>query len=207
MKWFIAVAVLLVPVSLFAQAPSNELGVFISTSQFESTSFTDEDGTFEIGFDEDLGYGVSYTRFFTPSVAIEFGAQRLGGDVEVSFGAPINITAEAGEINLNVYSATAQYHFPHGKLDPYIGGGVAYLTGDVDFIDDPEDPDSVSNADFDNELTWLANIGIGYAITDSVSIGADVKYIAYDPKAEGDTDEGRVDVNPLVIAGGVKFQF
>lgn len=208
-KWFVAVAVLVVPASLFAQTPANELGVFVSTSQFDSTTFTDfETGEgFEIDFDEDIGYGATYTHFFSPNVSLEFGAQRLGGDVEVSFDAPVNITVDAGEINLDVLSATAQYHFPHGKLDPYIGGGVAYVTGDIDLIADPEDPESPANLELDAETTWLVNLGLGYAVTQNVSIGADVKYIAYDPKAEGDTDEGRVDVNPVVISGGVKFRF
>ena len=40
-----------------------------------------------------------------------------------------------------------------------------------------------------------------------ISFAGDVKYIPYDPKESGDTDDGRIDVNPLVISANVKLRF
>jgi outer membrane protein len=208
-KWFVAVAVLAFPVVLSAQTPANEFGVFVSRPAFDSTRFVDfESGDdFELEFDENAGYGVNFTHSFSPQVSLELTAQKMSGDVQVSLDTP-PITVNAGEINLMAYSATAQWHFAGtGKFDPYVGAGVAYVTGDVDFIDDPEDPDATSNSDLENETTWLANAGIAYRISNTLSIGADAKYITYEPKAEDDVTEDRVDINPLVISAGVKFRF
>jgi len=210
-KWFAVLAVLAFPLSLAAQTPANELGVFVSASSFDDTTLPDDelDVDVELEFDEQIGYGVSYNRFWTPQLSTEFAVQRLGGDIDVSIiDGPTTITVDAGEIDLTAYSGTVQWHFgATGRFDPYVGGGVAYVTGDVDLIADPEDPESVDNVELENETTWLANAGINYRLTNSIAIGADAKYIAYEPKGKGDADDERVDVNPLVISAGVKFRF
>jgi hypothetical protein len=35
----------------------------------------------------------------------------------------------------------------------------------------------------------------------------DGKYILYKARAEGDSDADAVDINPLILAAGVKFRF
>ena len=210
MKLLLALAVLAFPLSLTAQ-PANELGVFVSLPKFDSTTIVDPELGIEIelDFDEDMGYGVSYNRYWTPNLSTEFAVQNLGGDLEATVtDGTTRITVDAGEINLMAYSGTVQWHFARGgRFAPYVGGGVAYMTGDIDIPSDPDDPDFVENIDLDNETTWLVNAGVNIGITDSIALAGDVKYISYDPKAEGDTDEGRVDVNPLIFSAGVKFRF
>ncbi|HEX8251739.1 MAG TPA: OmpW family outer membrane protein [Thermoanaerobaculia bacterium] len=211
-KWIIAVATLVFPLALSAQTRQNELGFFVSSSQFDSTRIEDDELDFdvELDFDENIGFGVSYNRYWTNQLSTEFAAQRLGGDIQVSLvDGPTSITVDAGEIELTAFSGTLQWHFGGaGRFDPYIGGGLAYVTGDVDVLADPEeDPEATENVELENETTWLANAGVNFRITDALSIGADAKYIAYEPEAEGDDSGESLDVNPLVFSAGIKFRF
>src|ERR1043165_4471933 len=72
--------VLALPASLFAQ--SNAIAVFANHPTFRSTSFTDpvEDVTVDIKFDSKVGYGVSYDRFLSPNLSVQFLGQRLRAD-------------------------------------------------------------------------------------------------------------------------------
>lgn len=209
---YTAVALFVFSVTLSAQ-PASELGLFVSQSGFDTTTFTDpEVGVdVEIEFDEDMGYGVSFNHYWTPALSTEFAAQTLGGDVQITISDNLtDVTFDAGEVDLMAYSATLQWHFARGsRFSPYIGGGAALLTGDVEFPVDATDPDNedVETVDLENEFTWVANAGIDIGLTGSLAINADAKYFAYEPKGDGDADEDRLDVNPLVISAGIKFRF
>ena len=186
---------------LFGFAQSNELGIFISTSQFDDGEIQDADDILEVEFDEDMGYGVSFNRFWTDSFSTEFAYQKLGADLTVSFE---DIAADAGDLNLDILSATGQIHFARGSIiSPYIGGGAAYISGEAGSID----VDEIEDADLENEFEWLANAGVNFNIGRSFGIFIDGKYILYEARGEGDSDDEAVEINPLVIAGGIKFRF
>ena len=122
---FIALALLLLP--LTAAAQMNDLGVFISTSQLEDSEIDDAGDIFDVEFDEDMGYGILYNRFWTNSFSTEFAYQKLGADLTVSFE---DIAEDAGELNLDILTATGQFHFAKGSMiSPYLGGGAAYISG------------------------------------------------------------------------------
>ena len=195
----VLLSLLAFPVLGFAQ--SNELGIFISTSQFDDSEIEDAGDILEVEFDEDMGYGVSFNRYWTPAFSTEFAYQKLGADLTVSFE---DIAADAGDLNLDILSATAQFHFARGSLiSPYIGGGAAYISGEAGSIDAEE----LEDADLENEFEWLANAGINLNFGRSLGVFLDGKYILYEARAEGDSDDDAVDINPLVIAGGIKFRF
>jgi outer membrane protein W len=208
-KFILAVAVLVFPLTLSAQTRANELGVFASMSRFDETTESDVDGDVTLGFDENIGYGVSYNRYWSNQLSTEFAAQRLGGDIQVSaFDGPGSVTINAGELNMTVLSATLQWHFAsNSRIDPYIGAGAAYITGDADVLTDIDPAAATENVDLDTETTWLANAGLNFRFSDALSIGADAKYMKYEPRAEGDGPQDRIDVNPLVISAGLKFRF
>ena len=195
----VLLSLLAFPLLGFAQ--SNELGIFISTSQFDDSEINDAGDILELEFDEDMGYGVSFNRYWTPAFSTEFAYQKLGADLTVSFE---DIVADAGDLNLDILSATAQLHFARGSLiSPYIGGGAAYISGEAGSID----VDEIEDADLENEFEWLANAGINLNFGRGFGVFVDGKYILYEARAEGDSDDDAVDINPLVIAGGIKFRF
>lgn len=209
-KWLLAFVVLVSPFSLGAQtAPANELGVFASVSSFGSTSITDAEFDLVFEFDEDVGYGVSYNRFWTNRFSTELSVQKLGADLEVtvSDGAP-SVVVATGEVDLTAYSATAQWHFARsGRISPYVGGGIAHVAGDVKLDPDPDDPGANENLDLDSETTWLVNAGVTFGINDAFAVSADAKYIPYETKVEGDTSSDRIDIDVLVFSAVLKWRF
>ncbi|MEA2490664.1 MAG: outer membrane protein [Acidobacteriota bacterium] len=209
LRYLLLVAAVVFPIMAAAQQPSNDVGVWVSTSQFDKTSETDPDlgGEVSIEFDENIGYGVTFSHYWGNALAVEFGAQKLGGDLNLSVEGPgAEFTAKVGELDLQAYSATLQWHFARGsRVSPYIGGGAAFVTADFDA--EPLEDEPAEQVDLDNETTWLANAGVNIALTPSLSLGIDGKYIAYEPKGEGDTDDDRLDVNPLVLSAGLRFRF
>jgi opacity protein-like surface antigen len=187
--------------SLSAAAQNNELGVFISTSQFDDSEISDGVDTIDLEFDEDMGYGVLYNRFWMGGFSTEFAYQRLGADLTASFE---DITAEAGDLDLDILSATAQLHFARGSMiSPYIGGGVAYVSGEAGAIDE----DELESTDLENEVEFLANAGLNVGFGRGFAVFLDGKYILYEARGEGDDEDDAIDINPLIISGGVKFRF
>ena len=195
----ILLSLLLLPV--VATAQSNELGVFISTSQFDDGEIRDGVDVADVEFDEDMGYGVSYNRFWTGSFSTEFAYQRLGADLTLSVR---DISRQAGELDLDILSATGQLHFARGFfISPYVGGGVAYVSGEAGSIDE----DELESADLENEINWLVNGGLNIGLGRSTAIFVDGKYVMYEARGEGDSDDDALDVNPLIISAGLKFRF
>lgn len=186
---------------LLATAQMNDLGVFISTSQFDDGEIDDAGDIFDLEFEEDMGVGVLYNRFWTNSFSTEFAYQRLGADLTVSAE---DFDEEIGSLDLDVLSATAQFHFAKGSLiSPYIGGGVAYISGEVGSIDN----DELEDADLENEIEFLANAGLNVGLGRGFAVFLDGKYILYEARGEGDTDDDALEINPLVLSGGIKFRF
>jgi outer membrane protein W len=179
----------------------NDLGVFVSTSQFDDSEIEDAGDIFDVEFDEDMGYGILYNRFWTTNFSTEFAYQKLGADLTVSFQ---DIVEDAGEIDLDVLSATAQLHFARETIiSPYIGGGVAYISGQAGAIDQ----DELEVADLENEVELLANAGVNFGLGRSLVLFVDGKYILYEARGENDPDNTSVDINPLVLSGGIKWRF
>lgn len=206
-RFYIALVVLAFPIALAAQ-PVNEVGVFVNTAQWEEFRFAEEGVEAELSFDENIGYGVNFTHYFSPNLATELSAQQLSADAEITVrgsGIPA-FTIDGGELEVMVYAATVQWHFARGsRISPYVGAGAAYVTGEVEGGDEIDGEDF--STELENEFTWLANAGVNFGVTDSMSIGVDAKYIAYEPQAEGDPDEASEALNPLVLSAGVKFRF
>ena len=195
----LALSLVLLPLSATAQ--SNELSVFISTSQFDDSEIRDAGDVFDVEFDEDMGYGVSYNRFWFPAFSTEFTYQKLGADLTVGFQ---DVVADAGELDLDVLSATGQFHFlRNSRFSPYVGGGVAYISGEAGSIDQAE----LEDADLESELSWLVNAGLNIGLGRSVAVFIDGKYVTYDARAEDDPSNFALDINPLILSAGLRWRF
>lgn len=195
------IVVVLVLFPIAAAAQSNEIGLFVSTTQFDESEIRDGADIFDVRFDEQMGYGVLYNRFWTSGFSTEFGYQKLGADLTLSFG---TIRENAGDLDLDVLSATGQFHFlRNGIVSPYIGAGAAYVSGEAGSID----VDELERVDLESEVDLLVNAGINFRIGGGTAIFIDGKYIAYSARGEGDPGDESLDVNPLIIAAGVKFRF
>ena len=190
----------LLPLMAAAQ-PMNEGGAFISTSQFDDSELRDDLDTIDVEFDEDMGYGVLYNRFWTSAFSTEFAYQQLGADLTLSFE---DIRENAGDLDLDILTATGQFHFARGSLlSPYIGGGAAYVSGQAGAVDE----DELDDVDLESDLDFLVNAGLNIGLGQSFSIFLDGKYIMYEARGEDDVDDVALDINPLIISGGIKLRF
>ena len=184
-----------------AAQPMNEVGAFISTSQFDDSELRDDLDTIDVEFDEDMGYGVLYNRFWTSAFSTEFAYQQLGADLTLSFE---DIRENAGDLDLDILTATGQFHFARGsQLSPYIGGGAAYVSGQAGAVDE----DELDDVDLESDLDFLVNAGLNIGLGQSFSIFLDGKYIMYEARGEDDVDDVALDINPLIISGGIKLRF
>jgi outer membrane protein W len=105
------------------------------------------------------------------------------------------------------FSAVAQFHFGDGPVVPYVGGGIAYVTGDAETPEEIVEPGEPAEVDFESQTGLIANAGVDFRITPNLAIGADVKYIPYEAVEEGASDIEALDVNPLIFSAAVKFRF
>lgn len=199
-RCLIALSLFLLPLAAFAQ-PNNEIGIFISTSQFEDSEIRDGLDTLDLQFDEDMGYGALYNRYWTPAFSTELAYQKLGADLTASFE---DIRANAGNLDLDILSATGQFHFARGSLlSPYVGGGIAYVSGQAGSIDQNE----LADVDLKNETDWLVNAGLNVNFGASMAIYVDGKYVMYSARGKNDPSDEALDINPLILSAGFRWRF
>lgn len=189
---------------LFAQSTSSEIGVWALTSNLKDTTLVDPDGDLSIKFDEDLGFGVSFNHYWNDFFSTEISAQKYGSDMRIGVeGLPGNF--EAGSLDVTSLAAIAQLHFNRaGRVHPYLGAGIARLSGNFDAIDEAG---ADEDFDLDSEITWAASGGLQYSLTDRVALAAEVRYSPWSAKAKGDPDSDALDLDPLTYGAGVKFRF
>ena len=199
-KYLLALILIVSPLATAQTLPATDVGVWISDSEYNDPSITDEEGTLDAEVDENVGFGVSLNHFWLDSFSTELAYHQFGGDVDASFdGSP---RFDAGEIDTQTLTAIAQWHFRRAsRFSPYVGAGAAFVTGEVD----PGDGDVT--VDLEDEFTWAANFGANIALNEHWSIGLDAKFINWEPKAENDDASERVDLSPAVLSAGLKFRF
>lgn len=173
-------------------------------------STTDE---FRVRFKSDIGYGVNANIFWGDHLSTEFGAAvvkpRLSSDPSNS-----SIPASAvGDLQMIPITGTLQWHFsPNGFIDPYIGGGVAYV-----LFDDVDNGRDLSNTDlnkinFKDDMGFVVNAGLGIRLSNSLGINLDGKYVPVHSKATAEFASGpaqgqKIDVNPLMLSAGLRWSF
>ncbi len=112
-----------------------------------------------------------------------------------------------GAVRYGPVVLTAGYRLPSfGKLQPYVGAGVAYA------IILREHDAAVSSLNVHNNFGAALQVGAEYAITDRSAIFLDAKQLRLSVNADGTLNgsvpvHARVNLNPTLLSGGVKFKF
>jgi outer membrane protein W len=194
-------------IRMFAQAPRHEIGAWLVDSEMnETTLLDDDDDDLTIDFEESAGFGVSYNHFWTGVVSTEvmlskFSARMTIAQDDIGGG---TITSEVGELDVQLLTAIAQFHFNrNGRFSPYIGGGAAQISGDFD----PADELGEDSIDLESELTWTAAAGANLRLTDHLAIGGEIKYVPWSAVEEDGAGEDAIDIDPVTFSAGLKLRF
>ena len=123
----------------------------------------------------------------------------LGAYADVDFSdAEIEVGgARAGELD---FVARGMAKLGYGGLDRtllYAQGGIAYLSVDVPGLGDP---------DLD-EAGWAAGVGVDFAVSDKMAVGADYLYHEFDGVGSGSDQFGTDDVDVDAHTVRAKFRY
>lgn len=171
-------------------------------------SFNDLQDPSDIEFDPAIGYGVAANIFFGNHVSAEFAVSRI--KPETSLSRRRAAFATSGDLEMMPVTAVLQYHFaPNGFIDPYIGGGAAYVI----FDDIKENGiDGINSIDFKDDVGFAVNAGLGIRLSERLGLNVDAKYVPLESNARavviaGDESEGRVDISPIIVSAGLSLRF
>lgn len=206
---FSAVAALFLSFPLVAQERFFDLtGNFVWADATGNGSFEDLQDPADIEFDPSTGYGIAANIFFGERVSAEFAVSRI--KPETTLNRRRAAFATEGDIEMMPVTAVLQYHFaPNGFIDPYIGGGAAYVI--FDDIDE-NGLEGIQSIDFEDDVGFAVNAGLGIRVTERLGITIDGKYVPLESNARavvigGDASEGRVDISPIIISAGLSLRF
>lgn len=198
MKRMALLLALTLSLPLAAQNRANDVGLWLVAAQVDDTESRDGQ-PFSVGFDEEHGYGLSFTHFWTDSFSTELSATRFQADVEADFfGFEGEAFHDEGTLEATILSGVAQWHVNRdGLLSPYFGAGVARLSGDYE---------SRTAAGFPFALEAAAgavvNAGLNAMIGERIALSGDVKYTKWNIGAGRD-----VRIDPLLFSAGVRLRF
>jgi outer membrane protein len=172
-------------------------------------------GTFEdltdprdIELDTSTGYGAAVNIFFGDRLSVEFAAAMVEADAQVRRRSTPPAVA-GGTLEMIPVTAVLQWHFAPGAfIDPYIGGGAAYVIYDYSSSESIEDFERV---DIDDDVGFAVNAGVGIRLGERFAINLDGKYVPIESNARAviltEDSEGRIDVSPVIISAGLSLRF
>jgi len=163
-----------------------------------------------VDFKGDLGYGAAANIFFGSNLSLEFAAARVRPKANLTAA---GFNSGNGRLDMVPLTAVLQWHFaPNGFIDPYVGGGAAYiLFNDIKGANGPNDI-GVNHIDFKDDAGFAANAGLSIKVGSNFAINGDVKYVPIKSSATavfvtGPSSSARVKINPVIASAGVGFRF
>lgn len=200
------------PVAAFAQNSMLDLtGRLVWADPQGKNDFEDDESNFDL--DSSEGYGVAVNIHWGERISTEVGAYSV--DSDATLDTPVT-GVNLGSLEMIPITATLQYHLMGAsRIDPYIGGGVAYVLFDELSSNDLRELD-IEAIDFEDDFGYLANAGLSLGLTSNIAVNVDAKWISVSsatiarPVGGVDDVEGEeveIDVDPLLISAGITFRF
>lgn len=164
----------------------------------------------DIEIEADAGFGVSANFFFSNRVSAEFAVAQVESESDVRRRA-VGAGGPGGNLKMMPVTAVLQYHFaPDSFIDPYIGGGAAYVLYD---FSESTGVHGIDEIDFDDDIGFAVNAGVGIRLGNRFGLTIDGKYVPLESNARAviisadEESEGRIDVSPIIISAGVTLRF
>lgn len=146
---------------------------------------------------------IDFTYMFTQNIGAELILATTKHQIQ---GRKSLDDVKIGSIWVLPPTLTLQYHFfPCSCLQPYLGLGVNYSAFYSKHCSLPN-----THLHLRNSWGFVAQAGFDYLITDCWFLNFDVKYVTMDTKARlsGATNgHVNVNINPIIIGGGVGYRF
>ena len=184
---------------------SSDVSLWIVDSEMSDSTVVEDGDRINFEFDESVGYGLAFNHFWTSAFSTELAIQKYSADLSLGLdGGP---RFRAGEFDVTSITAMAQVHFLRDRLfSPYIGGGIARISGEFEPSDLVDEPDA-ENVDLESEVTWTAAAGVNVRLSEHFALTGEIKFIPWDAVEENGVPEEGVEVDPATVSGGVRFRF
>ena len=142
------------------------------------------------------------TYFFTPNLGFEIlAATPFSHDVELAADG-----TKVGETKHLPPTFSLQYHFDTaGAFDPYVGAGLNYT---LFFDEETEGPLAGTDLDLDDSFGFAAQLGADFAVSETVSLNFDIRWIDINTDAELDgVALEEVEIDPMVYSLTAVWKF
>lgn len=173
-------------------------------------------GRLDSDFGNTTGFGLAATGFFSRMLALDLGASYLRPRVNYTPSTAGIGTIGGGRLRMIPLTALLQFHFlPGSFVDPYIGGGGAYL-----LMRNKTNLDTnaagVRSVSYDNRFGGAVQGGLMFGFG-SVGLNLDAKYLPLKVRSDarlatgpGTTivsTRGETKINPWLFSVGLSFGF
>ena len=182
------------------------LGAIVGVGWLSDSDVTDSTAPgmpLELSYDSGLKFGAAIGYRFLDNVRIEGEVSYQQNDVDQTsvFGVSLDSTGEAEGIALLV---NGYYDFfNYSNFSFFLTGGLGYAKVEINDYNIPGS--GVPNlSDDDSVFAYQVGLGIGYAVTDKVTLDAKYRYFATED-AEFDTTEVEIASHDLLL--GLRFNF
>lgn len=201
----VAAAILLMASPLTAQERNVKLSLFVSQADMQGDNEF-EDG-FTLDLDEGKGYGASANFFVSPHISVEAAVFSIRTDA----GLLLEETAafNLGTMNLTPVTLGAQFHLLGGsRIDPYVGGGAAYVIGD-DLTTEDLDAAGLGRIEIESAFGYYFNAGVAFQITEGFGIIVDGRQVQYEPGSTSSVTgvEQELELTPRIYSAGLRLRF
>jgi opacity protein-like surface antigen len=150
------------------------------------------------------GFGAHVEVFWSERVSMRVTGVFLNPAAIVYPDNPPPTDIDLGTLGLDIYSATARFHFPlRGGFSAFAGAGPAFVSiGNLDdrFGEEVE-------IDFDPQTTFLLEGGIRYRVHPRVVLELGASYLPLELSDAPPPLQPAVGIDPLTISAGAAWRF
>ena len=164
---------------------------------------------FNIDFNGKLGYGIGANIFFGSNVSAAFDIVQVRPNTNVRLRPVVGGRTTTRGTRMTPLTAVLQWHFaPSGFVDPYVGGGAAYvLFDDTSVFGTP----NLTRINYKDDVGFAVNGGVSLRLSRMLALTADGKYVPLKSSAKAVFTNGttttKVKINPVIFSGGLSLRF
>jgi outer membrane protein len=210
---FVLMSVLAVPA--FAADRFFELtgaAVWVDPSSSGTFNSANPNQPFDISFHGKLGYGVAANIFFANAISLQLAGSEVKPEATLRTR-PSGMSSTGSKLKMIPLTAVLQFHLiPHGRIDPYVGAGAAYVL--FDKLDNANDVGNlgVNRINFKDDVGLALNAGLDIGLTQNFGITVDGKYVPLKSSATavfvtGPNTTTKVKINPVIFSAGLTLRF